>query len=222
MTTENLVKQLAYYMVWTTGIIVAVDALGFDPQTVLAGLGLTSLALGFALKDILSNFVSGIIILALRPFEIGDQIQVGETEGNVERIELRATQIRTYDGRAVLVPNAELFTSRITNNTWAPVRRASAELFLDYQADLRKAVEIILETLRDTEGVLSEPEPSVRIRELGPFGMRIEARFWTDSRRSDFLLTTSRVRIGITESLKAKDIPLPNPIRSFIPNPENQ
>jgi hypothetical protein len=80
-TAENLIKQVAYYAVWALGLIVAADALGFSPQTVVTGLGLTSLALGFALKDIISNFVSGLLILTLRPFELGDQIVIGETEG---------------------------------------------------------------------------------------------------------------------------------------------
>lgn len=130
LTVENLIKQVAYYVVWILGFIVALDAFGFDPQAVATGLGLTGLALGFALKDILSNFISGILILVLRPFELGDEIVVGQTEGNVERIELRATQLRTYDGRVVLVPNAELFTSRITNNTAASIRRSSVTLFI--------------------------------------------------------------------------------------------
>nr|MDQ3323828.1 mechanosensitive ion channel family protein [Acidobacteriota bacterium] len=85
LTVESLIKQVAYYAVWALGLLVAADALGFDPQTVVTGLGLTGLALGFALKDIISNFVSGILILVLRPFELGDQIVVGETEGSVER-----------------------------------------------------------------------------------------------------------------------------------------
>ncbi len=123
-TVENLVRQVSYYTVWLLGLIVAASAFGLEPSTLATGLGLTSLALGFALKDILSNFVSGLLILTLRPFQLGDQIIIGETEGSVERIELRATQIRTYDGRRVLVPNAETFTSRVTNNTAAPVRRA--------------------------------------------------------------------------------------------------
>ncbi|MBW3633481.1 MAG: mechanosensitive ion channel family protein, partial [Chloroflexi bacterium] len=116
LTVENLIKQVAYYAVWILGLVVAVDALGLDPATVATGLGLTGLALGFALQDIISNFVSGLLILTLRPFQLGDQIIVGETEGSVERIQLRATQIRTYDGRLVLVPNADVFTSRVTNN----------------------------------------------------------------------------------------------------------
>ncbi|MBW4685375.1 MAG: mechanosensitive ion channel family protein [Komarekiella atlantica HA4396-MV6] len=211
LTVENLVKQVAYYAVWMLGIIVALDAFGFDPQTVATGLGLTSLALGFALKDILSNFVSGILILVLRPFELGDQIIVGETEGNVERIELRATQLRTYDGRVVLVPNAELFTSRIVNNTAAPIRRGSVELFIGYDSDLQKAVTVLQNATQATVGVLDKPAASVRIRELGQDDIVIEVHFWTDSRRSDFVATTSAVRQEVVSTLKAAGIGLPDP-----------
>ena len=87
-------------------------------------LGVGALGVGFALKDILSNLVSGVLILAMRSFQLGDQIAIGDTEGTVENIELRATQIRTYDGRLVRIPNADLFTSHITNNTASPFRRA--------------------------------------------------------------------------------------------------
>ena len=157
LTVENLIKQVAYYAVWTLGIIVAIDAFGFDPQTVVTGLGLTSLALGFALKDIISNFISGILILTLRPFRLGDQIIVGETEGNVERIELRATQLRTYDGRVVLVPNAEVFTSRIINNTATPIRRGSAAVFIGYDSDLQKAMTVIRDAAQTAAGSSSTP-----------------------------------------------------------------
>jgi len=94
-TLENLIKQSVYYAIVMVGVVIGAGALGINPQTLVTGLGLTGLVLGFALKDILSNFVGGLLILVLRPFEIGDQIVVGETEGAVERIELRATQIRT-------------------------------------------------------------------------------------------------------------------------------
>jgi small conductance mechanosensitive channel len=211
LTVENLIKQVAYYSIWTLGIIVAVDAFGFDPEVVLTSLGLTSLALGFALRDILSNYVSGILILTMRPFEIGDQIVVGDTEGTVERINLRATQIRTYDGRIILVPNAELFTSRVTNNTSAPVRRASVNLFLGYEVDLRQVSEVLMAAMQATEGVLTDPTPSIRIRELNRDDIQVEARFWTDSRRSDYLLTSSAVRVSLLDALKQAGIPMPDP-----------
>jgi small-conductance mechanosensitive channel len=218
LTVENLIKQVAYYAVWILGVIVALDAFGFDPQAVATGLGLTSLALGFALKDILSNFISGILILILRPFELGDQIIVGETEGNVERIELRATQLRTYDGRVVLVPNAEVFTSRIINNTAASVRRGSVTLFLGYDSDLQTAIAVIQKAAEATDGVLEEPAVSVRVQDLGQDDIRVEVRFWTDSRRSDFIATTSNVRREVVMLLKQAGIGLPDPdIRILVP-----
>ncbi len=164
LTVENLIKQVAYYAVWTLGVIVALDAFGFDPRTVATGLGLTGLALGFALKDILSNFVSGILILLLRPFELGDQIVVGETEGSVERIELRATQLRTYDGRVILVPNAEVFTSRIINNTAASIRRSSVQLFIGYDSDLQRVVNVVEDATQIAAGVLGRV---LKVSEMG-------------------------------------------------------
>ena len=210
LTVENLVKQLAYYTIWALGIVVAAAALGFDPQTVVTGLGLTSLALGFALKDIISNFISGILLLALRPFKIGDQIVVGETEGSVERIELRATQIKTYDGRTALVPNADVFTSRVINNTASPERGGAVEFFLDYGCDLRRAISIISEATRHTEGVLQTPTPTVRVKNLTENAMQIEALFRTDSRRADFMATASAIRHNALNALKDAGIDLPD------------
>lgn len=209
LTLENLLKQIAYYTVWIIGIIVALDAFGFDPATVVTGLGLTSLALGFALKDIISNFVSGLLILTLRPFELGDQIIIGDTEGRVERIELRATQIRTYDGRAVLVPNADLFTSRVINNTASPVRRGDVEVIVGYQTDLAAVSETIRNATSQTPGVLPDPSPSVRCDALSRDGVHLQSRFWTDSRRSDFVATRSAVAERIASSLQAEPGVLP-------------
>jgi small-conductance mechanosensitive channel len=211
LTVENLINQVAYYAVWLLGIFLAADALGFEPATVAAGLGLGSLVLGFALKDVLSNFVSGLLILFTRPFRIGDQIVIDETEGTVERILLRATQIRTYDGRHVLVPNAEVFTSRITNNTAAPVRRATVTVPLPYDVDLDRAAAACVAAASSADGVLSEPPPSILLADLGPEDMTAEVRFWADSRRSDFVATRARVRAGIIEALLREGIELPDP-----------
>lgn len=208
-TSRNLIKQLVYYGIWTLGIIVAVSAMGFDPQALATAIGLTSVALGFALKDVLSNFVSGLLLLFMRPFKIGDQIVVGSTEGAVDRIELRATRIITYDGRAVLVPNAELFTSRVTNNTAAPIRRDSIILSLAYDADLTAAMNAALDATRAASGVLEEPPPSILVRDLGATSIALELRFWTDSRRADFVATRSHVNADVVAALRAADVRLP-------------
>lgn len=211
LTVENLVKQVVYYAVWAIGILVAGDALGFEPGTVATGLGLTGLALGFAPKDIISNFVSGILILGLRPFEIGDEIVVGATEGAVQRIELRATEIKTYDGRIVLVPNADLFTSRVTNNTASPIRRTSVEVPIGYGTDLARAEHAMLKAAGSLAEVLPQPAPSVRLRQFGGADILLELRFWTDSRRADLYATTSTVRARTVEAFREAGLDLPEP-----------
>jgi small-conductance mechanosensitive channel len=211
VTVESLIKQLTYYAILTLGFFVAVDALGFDPTTVAAGIGLTGVVLGFALRDVLSNFVSGLLLLILRPFEIGDQIVVGELEGSVERIELRATRLRAYDGRVMLVPNAEVFTSRIINNTADPVRRGKVEAWIGYDADLRLAVATACQAAGQAEGVLDTPPPAVRVDELGQDDIVLEITFWTDSRRADYKNTASAVREAIVSAFRAAGVGLPEP-----------
>ena len=211
VTVESLIKQLSYYAILALGFFVALDALGFDPTTVAAGIGLTGVVLGFALRDVLSNFVSGLLLLMLRPFEIGDQIVIGELEGSVERIELRATRLRAYDGRVLLVPNAEVFTSRIINNTADPVRRGKVEVWIGYDVDLRHAVTTACDAARTADGVLEAPPPAVRVDELGQDDIVLEVTFWTDSRRADYKNTASAVRGAIVEAFKQAGIGLPEP-----------
>ncbi len=215
-TVENLIKQVSYYTVWLLGLIVAATAFGLEPSTLATGLGLTSLALGFALKDILSNFVSGLLILTLRPFKLGDQIVIGDTEGTVERIELRATQIRTYDGRRVLVPNAETFTSRVTNNTAAPVRRAKVLCHLGYGVEVAQVMALLNAAALETEGVIDTPPPLVVLLELRADGLTFQLNFWCDSRRSDFMQTASRVRIRVIRALRDAGVDLPDPGASTV------
>jgi small-conductance mechanosensitive channel len=166
--------------------------------------------LGFALKDILSNFVSGLLILALRPFKIGDQIVVGETEGAVERIELRATQIRTYDGRVALVPNADVFTSRIVNNTADPIRRGNVGIRAGYDIDLQTALPILREAAAGAPGVIDRPV-SIRVEDLGADDLQLDVSFWSDSRRSDFKDTCSAVRSRLLGAMTAAGIACPQP-----------
>ena len=211
VTVESLIKQLSYYAIIALGFFVAVDALGFNPTTVAAGLGLSGIVLGFALKDILSNFVSGLLLLTLRPFRIGDQIVVGDLEGSVEKIELRATRLRAYDGRVMLVPNAEVFTSRIVNNTADPIRRGAVSLWLGYDADTDRALEVIRAATASAPGVLDAPAPVVRIDDLGQDDLQVEVTFWADSQRSDYKNTAASVRSEILAQLRAADIALPDP-----------
>ena len=209
-TRRLLVVQVTYYFIWLVGIFVTLDSIGMNLQTFATAFGLGGVAVGFALKDILSNLVSGVLILAMRPFEIGDQIIVGDTEGTVEQIELRATQIRTYDGRLVLVPNGEVFTSRITNNTASPLRRASVHVYLDYREDTARALGIILDTVRAVPGVAAVPAPSISLSDFKLDGVQLEMRFWAESDRANLMRTASATRIAIVRALNAAGIKFPD------------
>ncbi len=155
--------------------------------------------------------VSGILILTLSPFRLGDQIVVRDTEGTVERIQLRANETRTYDGVPVLVPDSEVFTSRVTNNTASPLRRGNVAIHLACNVDLSTVFKVLCQSAQQATGVLAEPRVSVLVRELDQSSICLQMRFWTDSRRADFLDTASAVQAAVVEALRNAGVSLPDP-----------
>ncbi|MEP0900276.1 mechanosensitive ion channel family protein [Nodosilinea sp. FACHB-13] len=201
-TTEELISRLCYGGVWTLGSVVALGVMGLNFAALLGTLGLTSVAIGFSLRDVLSNYISGVILLATRPFRIGDQIVINNFEGTVTQIQLRATTVQTYDGRLVYIPNQEVFQSSITNNTASPVRLSSVTVGIDHNADLPDLFNRIQQQMKQVEGVELDPEPIVLVRELTPSTVNLEAQFWVNSRKQSFLQVTSQVLAAIKLTLQ--------------------
>jgi len=114
-----LLSRIYYYGILIFGIVTALGAAGLNVTALVTGLGLTGFALGFALKDVLSNLLSGIMLLLYRPFNIGDHIRMGEYEGVIETIRMRDTLVRARDGRLIVIPNTKLITEVVVNNTYA-------------------------------------------------------------------------------------------------------
>jgi small-conductance mechanosensitive channel len=210
--SKFLVSRLVYGGVWVVGTIVALGVLGLDFATLLGTLGLTSVAIGFSLRDVLSNYFSGIILLASRPFHLGDQIAIKEFEGTISQIQLRATTLQTYDGRVVYIPNQEVFSAIITNNTACTTRRSSVRLGIDYDEDITTAKHIINSAVLGVAGVEAEPKPDILVRELAASTVDIEVRFWVNSRRLPFLEMTSQVAQAIKEALYQAKIKMPTEI----------
>ncbi|HEX8633232.1 MAG TPA: mechanosensitive ion channel domain-containing protein [Pyrinomonadaceae bacterium] len=121
-----LLSRIYYYGILIFGLITALGAAGLNVSALVTGLGLTGFALGFALKDVLSNLLSGIMLLLYRPFNIGDQIRMGEYEGTIETIRMRDTLVRARDGRLIVIPNTKLITEVVVNYTQARSQGASA------------------------------------------------------------------------------------------------
>lgn len=175
-------------------------------------LGITSVATGFAFSDILQNFLAGILILLMEPFDIGDQIIVGEFEGTVENIETRATGIRTYDGRRVVIPNAQLFTQAVTVNTAYETRRLETEFYIAATADTEKAKQVSRDAIKSVDGVLNDPAPDVLAVGFESVGVILRARWWIKPpRRQDAMEARDRVVTAIHHALTTNGIELYNP-----------
>ncbi len=214
--TEILIGRLSYGGVWVLGSIIALGVLGLDFAALLGAFGLTSVAIGFSLKDVLSNYISGVILLAARPFKINDQVLIQEFEGTITQIQLRGTTLQTYDGRSVYIPNQEVFQASITNNTASPRRRSSVLVGIDYSEDISTAQHVIFKVLHDLSEVEKDPAPEILVKELAPSTVNLEVRFWVDSRRAGYLATTSKVTQGIKEALEQANIDMPTDIYTLV------
>ena len=179
--------------------------------------GISGVAIGFAFRDILQNFLAGILILLTEPFEINDQIVFKNFEGTVENIETRATTIRTYDGRRIVIPNAELFTNSVTVNTAFENRRIEYDFGIGYGDDIDQAKQLILEAIQETEGVLSDPPPDAKVVDLADFTVNIRGRWWINPpRRADALDFRDRVLTAVKNKLTANGIDMPFPTQQIL------
>ena len=202
------------------GLLVALVIVipGFRPGQLIELLGIGSVAIGFAFRDIFQNFLAGILILLTEPFHIGDQIVVNNYEGTVEDIQTRATTIKTYDGRRVVIPNAELFTNSVTVNTAFDKRRLQYDVGIGYGDDIDQARALIVEALRSVEGVLPDPPPEAVVVELADFSVKIRALWWiAPPKRFEALLANDKVLTAIKQKLYIENgIDLPYPTQQIL------
>lgn len=219
---RNLGLILGRLAQWTTILIGLFISLSIVIPTLKAGdlvqlLGISGVAIGFAFRDILQNFLAGILILLTEPFQIGDQIVFKDFEGTVENIQTRASTIRTYDGRRIVIPNSELFTNSVTVNTAFENRRLEYDVGIGYGDDIDRAKQLILEALYETEGVLQEPAPDAIVVALAESTVNIRARWWVEPpRRADVLNLQDRVLTAIKNKLTANGVDLPFPTQQIL------
>lgn len=215
----RLLSRLTYVAMLILGVLVTATIVlpGFTPASLVSALGVGGIAIGFAFKDIFQNFLAGVLLLLTEPFKIGDQIKYKEFEGTVEDIQTRATAIKTYDGRRVIIPNAELFTNAVTVNTAYDKRRLQYDVGIGYGDDIAQARALMLEAMREVEGVLQDPAPEALVMELAGSSVNIRARWWVDPpRQADVLDAQDRVLEAIKNKLTAHGIDLPFPTQQIL------
>ncbi len=174
---DAFVKAVAYIVLF----MLIIGLFGIETTSFLAVFGSAGLAVGLALQGSLSNLAGGVLILALKPFTVGDYIVSGGNEGTVMEISLFDTKLLTVDNRAVIIPNGDLANSRITNATKEEFRRLDLAVGIGYQSDIRKAKAVLEDMLRGDDAILKDRPIQVFVDELGDSAVKLGARGWVEA-----------------------------------------
>lgn len=210
-------SALILFLGFMVAMIIAVPS--FTPGKLIGALGIGSVAIGFAFKDIFQNLLSGILLLLSEPFRIGDQIISGNFEGTVEDIQIRATTIRTYDGRKVVIPNSQLYTSTMTVNTAYSQRRLEFDVGIGYENNIIDAQQVILSVLKAAPTVSKLAEPSVIATALADSSVVLRVRwFIDDGTQTNRVASINEVIILVKEALEKANISIPFPVTTLDTN----
>ena len=215
---KELFTLLISIFVWVLGIMIAAVIVfpGLTPASMLAGLGIGSVAIGFAFKDVFENFLAGIIILFRREMRIGDYIECEDIEGQVDQIAIRESHIRQTDGQLVIVPNSILFKNPVTVRTSLEKRRVTVICGVAYDVDLAEARSVIEKAVEACDTVEQDEKPiQVFAKEFGDSSINFEVTWWTGSKPVDVRSSRDQVISSIKLALDAANIEIPFPYRTL-------
>ena len=178
LLAADILRKLLKYVVIGIGLLMAASQIGFNVLSMLAGLGVAGLAVGLAAKDTMANFIAGLIILWDKPFALGDDVVIGDTEGWVRHIELRATILEDVDGNDVILPNSDVVAKKIVNFSRTPKERIHVPVGVAYGANIDAARAALLSAVEGDARILESPPPVVLVAELGDSSVVLELIFW--------------------------------------------
>jgi small conductance mechanosensitive channel len=194
----NFLGSIIYTVLLIAVILAAVDRLGINVTSLAVILGTAGLAVGLALKDSLSNFAAGVMILVFRPFKIGDFVTIGGTSGVVDEIGLFCVLMHTGDNQRIIIPNSAVYGNTITNTSALPTRRIDLVMGISYDDNIGTAKQIILDVIASDDRVLADPEPVVAVSELADSSVNLVVRPWVNT--ADYWA----VRFHLLETMKVK------------------
>ncbi|EPX78950.1 Potassium efflux system KefA protein / Small-conductance mechanosensitive channel [Litoreibacter arenae DSM 19593] len=215
---KEVFTLLMSIFVWAMGIMIAAVILfpGLTPASILAGLGIGSVAIGFAFKDVFENFLAGIIILFRREMRIGDFIECEDIEGKVARIAIRESHIRQTDGQLVIVPNALLFKNPVTIRTDQDLRRVTVICGVAYDVDVDEARSVIADAVASCSTVSQDDKPiQIFAQEFGSSSINFEVTWWTGSKPVDTRRSKDEVVAKVKRALDDAGIEIPFPYRTL-------
>lgn len=212
------IQKLAWVLILFGGVAIAFGLAGFGNfLTSLATIAAAAtLAIGFALQDVIKNFVAGMFIFSDEPFRVGDWIEWDGNSGIVEDISFRVSRVRTFDNELLTVPNSQLTDGVIKNPVAKDQLRIKFLFGIDYDDNIERATDIIIEEAEAHPDVLEDPAPSVRLIELGDSYVGLQARIWiAQPRRTDFIRTRSEYATAVKNRFDENDITIPFPQRTL-------
>jgi len=180
-TIADFVSHMLRYVIIAFVVIAALSRIGVQTTSFIALLGAAGLAVGLALQGSLSNFASGVLIIALRPFKAGEYIEAAGIAGSVESVQIFATTLTTPDNKFVVVPNSAILGGNIVNYSRKPSRRIDLTIGVSYAADLAKTKAVLEKIVTDNESVLKSPAPQIAVAELGDSSVNLVVRPWVKS-----------------------------------------
>lgn len=211
------IRKILTIVVWIGGIAMTAVVLfpSVKPSSLIAGLGLGSVAIGFAFKDIFENFFAGMLILFRQPFRIGDHIEVDDINGKIEKITIRDTVVRQTDGQPVIIPNSLLFKNPVTVRTDMDRRRTQVICGVGYGEDVGKARDVITRAVEGADSVLRDQPIQVFAHEFGASSVDFDIRWWTGSEPGDIRRSRDEVISRIKMALDDAGIEIPFPYRTL-------
>jgi len=214
-------SSLAHYVILLIGFFLGLAALGLNFTRITIIAGALGVGVGFGLQNIVNNFVSGLILLFERPIQVGDAVQLGTLSGEVKRIGIRSSTVRTWEGAEVIVPNASLVSDQVTNWTLSDrMRRVDVDVGVSYGTEPQRVVTLLADVARRTPGVLLEPAPIVLFLGFGDSALNFQLRAWT-AHFEEWIRTRSELGLAVHDALEQAGITVPFPQREVRVIPES-
>lgn len=216
VTSTAFVTTAVKYVVFAIGFVTALGEAGVNTMSMVASLGVAGLTVGFAARETLANVIAGLFIYWDRPFVIDDLVEIEDVYGRVDRITLRSTRVVTPDGRMVAVPNSQAAESPVASYTNFPHLRLEVSVDVGVDEDLGRVRQLLLEVVRERDGFLEEPEPSVSLTALGDYTVTVSLMAWVDDERTH-RDRRSELREAAYEKLRSAGVDMPNETFSLTP-----
>lgn len=215
-TSSHFVRTVVKYVILAIGAVAAVGELGVNTTSLVASLGVAGLTVGFAARDVLADVIAGLFIYWDRPFVIDDLVEIEDEYGRVDRITMRTTRVVTPDGRMLAIPNSQAVRSTVASYTNFPHLRVDVPLDVGPGEDLGRVRRLLLEMVRERDGVLEEPAPAVWVKRVGDYSLTVTLMAWIEDERGH-LRERAEMRELAFETLRAAGVDMPHETLSLTP-----